>query len=99
MASSPPRVTEDIDIGRPECETVIDAMVATPDELVILGPGLIRNGIGNIEHQIFIPAVCNGYRLRKYSGITGTGNTVQGFVPPVIFRHPKSWNGRSSIKK
>ena len=77
---------------------MVDARLTSPDELMVLGPRFIGDGVGNIQHQLFIPAVGDSDRLRKDGGIAGTGDTVQCLVPPVVFRDAETRYGGGGIE-
>ncbi len=99
LSSAPTWITKDIYIGRPEGEAVVYCAVAPSDELMMLSPCLVRDGIGNIQHQILVPAVGYGDRLRKDCCMTCPGHAVQCLVPPVVFRYAQTRNGRGSVEQ
>ena len=45
---------------------------------------LVGNGVGTVEHQLWIPGAGHAFRLWEAGGGTRTGNAVDGFVPILI---------------
>ncbi len=44
LSPAPARITEDVDVRRPEGQALIDEPLAVAHELMVLGPGLIGYG-------------------------------------------------------
>src|SRR6185503_3230746 len=54
LSSSPARVTKNIDVWRPERETVKTVVVTASLSLVVLGPSFVRDHIGDAIHELRI---------------------------------------------
>ena len=96
-AAAPARVAHQVDVRRPERQALIDAAFAAPDELVVLGAGLIGDRRGHAEDQVGIPRGGETDRHRKHRRAAGAGDAVQAFVPPVVSRNAEPLDGRRIV--
>src|SRR5579875_551091 len=83
-AAAPAGVAEEVDVGRPEGEALVDVVFAAADEFVIFGAGLIGNGCGDAGHEVGVPGSGDADGLGEHGGAAGAGDAVKRFVPPVI---------------
>ena len=83
---SPARVAEQVDVGRPEGQPLIEAAPPLPGELVVLGPGFVGDRRGHPSHKIAVPGGGQADGLGEDRGQTGPGHAMQGLAPPVIGR-------------
>ena len=99
LPASPARITEDVDVGRPECQSGIYAPYIIAEEVMVFGPCFIGDGRGHPEHQVFIKGGGQPYGLRKYRGFSGPCHTVQAFIPPVVGRYSQTRNGFTVVEE
>ena len=97
MASSPSRVTEDIDVRAPECKSLIDVPVALFARSIVLGTGFGRDNLRDFSEKFFVKHSRQADRLREHGRRSRTGNTMETFVPPVICRNTETIDGRCAI--
>ena len=97
-AASPPGITEDVDVWRPEGESLVDPSYPLFNGVVMLCAGFIRNRRGNTEHQLGIPHCREPDRLRKNRGPSRPCNAMQGFIPPVIGGYAEAFNRRRIVE-
>src|SRR5262245_5627829 len=97
LAASPPWIAKDIDVGTPKGETFVSAALALADKFVVLGACFRGDNISDLEHQIGIPGSRETNGLRKDSGITGSCDSVQCFVPPLVLRNTQALNRSRAI--
>ena len=84
LAAAPARIAEDVDVGRPEGEAAIAAVIVVADGLVVLGARLGGDGVGDAVHQVGVPGGGEPDGLREDGGLAGARDAVQRFVPPVV---------------
>ena len=84
LASPPARIPEDIDIRRPEGQSLIDIPVPKRAEGIVLGTPFNGDHIRNLLDQFFVKCRAKGDRLRETGRGACPGNSVQALVPPVI---------------
>ena len=99
MTASPARVAENIDIGRPERKSLVNVRVVLLLLVIVLGASFCGNDIGHLLQQLLVKACRHRNRLRKYRRDSGTGNTVQTLVPPVICLNPQLLDRRRPIQR
>ncbi len=97
LAASPARIAKDIDVGRPERQSVVDAVIAFALRLVVLGAGFGGNDLGLATHEINVPGSCHGDGLRKHRRVARARHAVQRLVPPIVGRDAQPGNGRSGV--
>ncbi len=96
-AASPPRIAEQVDVGSPEGQALVDIALAAADEFVILGAGLVADRGGHPQGQVRIPGGGQADRLRKNRGASGARHPVQALVPPVVGRNSEPLDGRRIV--
>ena len=94
LPSAPARVTEQVDIRRPEREALINIAVAVLRSFVILRAGLRRNDIADFSDHLRVKHARHSNGLRKHRRRAGARHAVQRFVPPVVRRNAQPFNGR-----
>ena len=94
VAPAPAGVTENIDIGAPEGQAVVDVPVTLGGQCVILGPALGGCHIAQTADQVLVKGGGHGDGLGEAGCRTAPGNAVEGFVPPVVFGDAQPVNGR-----
>ena len=97
LATAPARVTEDVDVGRPEREPLVTLVLAARQEGMVLGARFVADGGGHLGHQRGIERGRQADRLRKHRGTAGAGHAVQGFVPPIVFGHLQARDGGRGV--
>ena len=84
LATSPTRVTEDVDVRSPDGKTMITAhafFITSDAELDSL---LGRSDVEHLFEKFIIPARRHSDSLREHSRETVTCRTMKGFVPPIV---------------
>ena len=92
-AAAPARVAEEVDVGRPEGEALIDVALAAADEFVVLGAGFIGDGGGDAEDEVLVPRGGEADGFGENGGASGAGDAVEALVPPVVGRHVEARDG------
>src|SRR6266550_8962059 len=83
LAAAPARVAKDIDVWRPEGETIKPAPIPAPLRLVILRARLFRDDSRDTVDQLRVERCSKTDGLREYCR-NAESDAVQGFVPPVV---------------
>ena len=83
-AAAPARITEDVDVGRPEGKSGVAAVVAYALCHLILGACLVRDGVAYAVEQFDVECGAESYRLREYRCAAAAAHAVQTLVPPVV---------------
>ena len=94
MAAAPAGVAEDVDVGGPEGQPLVDVPVAVGGEGVVLGAALGGGHVAQFLHQLRIEPRRDADDLGKAGRHARPGHPVQGLVPPVVGRHAQPVNGR-----
>ena len=97
LSPAPAGIAEDIDIGRPEGQSFVDQPFTFAGEIMVFGPGFVRDGRGHAKLHIFIPCGAQPDGLGENRCQSGSGYAMQAFVPPVVFGDTQAGNGRSGI--
>jgi len=97
LAASPARIAEDIDVGRPEGETVVASGVVVEDGVVVFAASFGRDGVGDVVEEVGVPCGGEADGLREDSGRAGTSDAVETFVPPVIRRNVETRDGGGDV--
>ena len=85
-ASAPTRVTEDVDVGCPEGQSFITVIFVVCLIMVILGTCLITDHRKSTEHRFVVKGCGHTDSLWKYGRLSGTSDTMQSLIPPVVGR-------------
>ena len=88
LAASPTRISEDVDVRRPDGQPVKPvAITLFPHPLGIFGPELGGNNIRFFVEQVRIESCSQSDCLRKNGRIAFARGAVQTFAPPVVLRN------------
>src|ERR1019366_8531740 len=98
-AAAPARVAHQVDVRRPEREALVDAPLAAPEELVVLGAGLVGDRRGHAEDEAGIPGRGQPDGLREHRGAAGARHPVQALVPPVVGGNAEPLDGRRIVHR
>ena len=98
MTPSPPWVTEDVHIGGPEGQPLINIRIPAILLHIKLGPCLSGHHIRHLLHHILIKSRRHSHSLGKYCGCACPGNAVKGFIPPIIFFNSQTLNSRRLVQ-
>ena len=93
LAASPPGIAENINVRRPEIQTLEKSLCPSfiPSTYLIRAFNTGRNG--HLVNDIGIKCRCQSNRLGKRSDATIVSNSVQRFAPPVVVRNIQPRNG------
>ena len=94
VPASPAGIAEDVHVGRPHRQPVVDIPVPLGREGVVLGSGLRCDRRGDLLQQLLVEHGRHADRLREARGRAGAGQPVQGFVPPVVSRDAQALDRR-----
>src|SRR5207247_3775954 len=83
LAAPPARIAKDIDVWRPEGETIKPAPIPSPLRLVILGSCLFRDDSRDTADQLRVEGRAETDGLREYCR-DAESDAVQRIVPPVV---------------
>ena len=92
LAPPPARVAKDVDVRRPECEAIEDAVIVFPLRLVVLGAGLVGDDLAHALHNRWIPGRGHADGLGKHRGVAGARHAVQRFVPGLVVGNAEPGN-------
>ncbi len=73
-------------------------MLTLAQGFMVFGSRLIRDRIRHLVNQGHIPGCGNPDRLGKHGRSAGTGNAMQGLIPPVIGRYTQPFNRNGIIQ-
>ena len=99
MSSAPSRITENIDIGRPEGQPFVYISVIVFCICIILCTSFLGGYIRNLLSQFCIKHSRQTDSLRKHCGYARTRQTVKSLVPPVVCRNAQPFYGRSIVSE
>ena len=94
MAAAPAGIAEDVDVGAPQGQALVDVPVALGGLAVVLGAGFGGNNLRHLAVEILVKNGRHTDGLGEHRGRAGTGHAVERFVPPVVGRHAQAGNGR-----
>ena len=98
VSAAPAGIPEDVDIGRPEGEPLVDAEIAFAGGFMVLGAAFGGDDIRHLFQKTFVKGSGQTNGLREHGGHTGTRHAVQRLVPPVVEWDAQTRNGRRGIK-
>ena len=99
MSPSPARIAEDIDIGSPEGQSLINIMIFMLLRLLILGATLHCDRLTDLLQQLRIKGCSQTDRLWKHGRPAGSCHSMQRLIPPIIRRNSQSRDRRSIISQ
>ena len=94
LASSPPGISEEIDVGRPDGKSLIDIPVFVLCIFVIFGTGFRGNNLSDFSQKLSIKSCTEAYGLGETRSSSASCKAVKALVPPVIFRNVESRDRR-----
>ena len=97
MPSAPSGITENIYVGRPECQSFIDISVLFAGICIILCTPFCRYNICHLSYTVSVKCSSHSDCLRKNSCLSRSGHAMKSLIPPVICRDSKSFYGRCII--
>ena len=97
LTTAPTWIAEDVDIWRPESQSLIALAQAAVEKLVMLGTRLITDCSGNIVHQCRIKTGRQTNGLGEHGGGASTRHAVQGLIPPFVSRNIQTWYGFGTV--
>ncbi len=97
MSPAPPGIPENIHIGRPEGQSLINVPVLQCTAGIIFRPSLHRYNPAHLLHKLPMEGGSHADGLRKAGSSPGSGHTMEPLIPPVISRYIQSGNGRCII--
>jgi hypothetical protein len=93
LAASPSGIAENIDVGRPESETVVAAEIVVGNGVVIFGAYFGGDDIGDRVDEVGVPGGREADGLGENGGNARTGNAVESFIPPIVGGDLEARNG------
>ena len=96
-ASPPTRITVYIDIRSPKRQSFVTIPFTLTLKIMVFGTGFIRYDAESFMNCLIIKSGSKSYRLRKNCCFSGACHSVQCFIPPVICRYSKAFNGWRAI--
>ena len=93
LAAAPARVTEYVDVGCPERQTLISADVSAALGLLSLNTRFVADSGEDAVQQRVVPRRSHGHGDGKDGGVAIAPYTVQRLVPPLELRYLQPLNG------
>jgi hypothetical protein len=97
LSPAPARIAEDIDIGGPDGQALIAAVILVGADTVELGARLGRDRIADTVEQIGIPGRSQTDGLRENGRLTDPRDAVQALIPPVLAGNAVARNGMRRV--
>ena len=97
MSAAPAGITENIHIGSPEGQALVNVTVFFSGICIVFSTSLGGNHIRHLFHQCGIKGGSDADRLWKNRSLSCSCHPMDAFVPPVICRHSETGNGGSSV--
>ena len=98
-AAAPARIAEEVDVGSPEGQPLVNAALAAAHEFVVFGARFVGDGRGHAKHQVGIPGGGYADGFGKDGGAAGTCHAMQALVPPVVGWNAQAVDGRRSAQQ
>ncbi len=93
LAASPAWIAEDVDVGRPHRQPLVEPAGAVGlQRLEVLGAKLGRDDLCRLVHPLGVPGGGHADRLRKDRRDACAGDAMESFVPPVVGGHAEPRN-------
>ena len=99
LTSAPAPVAEDIDVRRPEGQTLVYAAVAETYGFVVFRPSLIGDRVTYPPDQSGVERRRKSYRLREHRCGPRPRDAVRRLVPPVVFLYAEAFYRRRGVKE
>ena len=94
MAAAPSGVTEDVDVGAPHGQALVNVPILMGSLAVVLGAGLLADDLGDLLVEVLVKDRRQTDGLGEHSGRTCAGYAMERFIPPVVGRDAQTRNGR-----
>ena len=94
---APAGVPEDVDVGGPEGQALVNVPVVLGGEGVVLGPALGGGCVSQLFQKLLVKHGRQADGLGKAGGGARPGHAVKGLVPPVVGGDPQAGNRRRAI--
>ena len=99
LAAAPAGIAKDVDVRRPEGESVKDAVVAFALGLVVFGTGLGGDDVAHGVDDGGIPCSGHANGLGENGCVSGASHTVKRFVPGLIVGNAEARDGSGPVFK
>ena len=99
LTASPARIAEDVDVGRPECESLVLAAPAGRDRGVMFGAGLVGDDAGDLPDERAIPGRSEPDDLGKNGGAAAAADAMAGLAPPIVGGHAETLDRTALVKQ
>ena len=86
VAAAPAGITEDVDVGAPHAQALINIAVLMNGLAVVLGARLMADDLGDLLMEVLIENSCQTDSLGEHGGRAGAGNAMECLIPPVVSR-------------
>ena len=93
LAAAPARIAEDVHIGRPQGQAMIDVSVPLSGEGVVFSPCLVGDHGSDLLHELFVEHGGEADGLGEAGSGAAPGQAVQPLVPPVVGGNPQPLDG------
>ena len=97
LAPAPARIAEDVDVGRPDGQPLVQAAIGVERLAVELRARLDRDDIADLLDQRGVPGRGHAHRLREDGRRSVARDAVQPFAPPVIGGQVQRGLGRGFV--
>ena len=97
VAAAPAGIAEDVDVGRPEGQALVDVPVAVAGGGVVLGAALGGGHVAQLLHQRGVEGGSHADGLGPHGSGARPGHPVERLVPPVVRGHAQPVNGRRVV--
>ncbi len=84
LSAAPPGIAKEIDVRRPDGESLIAIVLIVPEMLVMFRARLVRDDRGHAENETVVPRGREPDGLGEHRAESVACDAVQGFVPPVV---------------
>ena len=93
LSASPARITEDVDVRRPERQTLIALDSTVLLGFLVFGTCLVADCRENLIDQLVVPRCRHHGGNGEYGGEAVSPYAVQGFAPPLELGDAQPWYG------
>jgi len=97
LAASPTRIAEDVDVRRPEGQTVVASGIVVEDGVVVFAAGFGGDYVSDAVEEVGVPCGGEADGLREDSSRAGASDAVKTFVPPVIGGNVEARDGGGDV--
>ena len=92
LTASPTGVAEDVDVRRPERQTLVALHVTRLLCLLVFGAGFVADGREHLVKQFVVPRCCHLRGDGEHCHEAVAPDTVQCLVPPLEGRNAQPWD-------